>query len=750
MAFLSYKTILNKRIFPNGLEAGIYNFNLIDSHNNWVAGKYKFTTTQLIDNFGYILLDDKSEEEITNIKIKTYTSQNELIEECSIEVFNENENTTEISDFGLVWTCAGVATVNGKFGFVELNANDVQAVPAPLYPNERDILRYNNGKWENETFPKLAFIKEIFLKLPDENDKLNVVKTQYYQGEVFDPTGIEVYGIYTIDGVDQEPILISGWTYSTLAFPIIEQSREEKDFIISYTENNITVETSIKITITKKYVNKPQLINGNNFIYTGEEQTPIINGFIEGAMYINPNSILSATDAGIYTITYILDKNYAWTDETRDDYTITWIINKASQDLKIILEDGKLSTEADLILNNSENISNGITYSNNTENDISYEISISDEQYISADINNNSITIIYSKNAPNGFTPNPVEQHVYFKLIAAESKNYLYTERLLKVICKYTPTLEEASWQYIAYVSHMPIKNDDGTITYENKASEYWSIGELKQLVLNGSISTIMTFNSQVCNAYIFDFNEKGTIFKLAGKLEDDGEFKTLAFVDSNYNIELFDYTNKVGFMMNDSSVGNRNGWKYSYMRTSVLGSNTGDDGIEVKSDTLYKALPKEVIKYLKPLIVYTDNALHTGETREDNIYLESDITATTDYLPLLAASEVYPDIETENGNPLKNSKGFYVMNEHELKYCKKYDYFKSSDDRYAYNFESDKNNYTVQQWLRSPSIENPLQSYCVISNYSDAIGKIGSALSNYSLAISPIFLIAEDDIQEE
>ena len=745
MAFLSYKTILNKRIFPDGLQIGIYKFKILYPINNWVAGIYQFTVTQPINNNGYILLEDSTEEEITNLKIKSYTSENELIEECEILNYNDDIEADEILDFGLVWANVGVASVNGKYGFIELDANDIKAVPAPLYPNERDILRYNNGKWENETFPKLAFIKEIFLKLPDENDRLNVVKTQYYQGEVFDPTGIEVYGIYTIDGVDQEPVLISGWTYSTLAFPIIEQSREEKDVIISYTENNITVETTFKVTVTKKYVNKPTLINGNNFIYNGEEQFPEINGFIPDAMQITENSITSATNAGIYSITYKLDASYAWTDETRDDYTIIWIINKASQNLKILNSDNVEITE--LELNNNESVSHNISYINNTDNKITYEIATSDSQYINAELNQNNIKIVYTGKAPNGFTPNPQEQYSYFRLIAAESENYLYTEKTLKVICKYTPSLEDASWEYIAYVSHLPVKNSDGTITYVNKANEYWSIGELKSSVLNGTIGQSLTFNNEIYKAYIFDFNEKGTIFRLAGILDEDNYMIPIGFTDNNYDIEVF-FNQTSGLVMNPNGRDNSLGWKNSYMRLNILGSNTGDDGLEIMPNTLYAAMSKDVKKYIKPMSIYTDNTIHESDNRNENIYTANDITETLDYLPLLAASEVYADITTESGNPLKNDTGYYIMNEYELNYCKQYDYFKSNEKIiYDYN----KNNLVVQQWLRSPSTQNPSNSsYCTISNKANTLGKIGSAFSDYSLAISPIFLIAYDDVDEE
>ena len=127
---------------------------------------------------------------LTDLTISIYDSTDILLENCTINLYDESITAEEITDFGLVWATAGVATINGKYGFVELDAKDVNAVSAPVYSNKRDILRFNGESWVNEKFPDLAFIEEIYVKLPDESDTLNKVKTEYYQGEVFDPTGI--------------------------------------------------------------------------------------------------------------------------------------------------------------------------------------------------------------------------------------------------------------------------------------------------------------------------------------------------------------------------------------------------------------------------------------------------------------------------------------------------------------------------------------------------------------------------------
>ena len=747
MAFLSYRTILSKRIFPEGLVAGTYKFNVIHDSNKWVQGVYYFTTTHNIDNFGYIVLNTDTSKLITDLTISIYDSADTLLEDCTINLYDESIAAEEITDFGLVWATAGVATINGKYGFVELDAKDVNAVSAPVYSNKRDILRFNGESWVNEKFPDLAFIEEIYVKLPDESDTLNKVKTEYYQGEVFDPKGIQVYGIYSIDGVRQPPKLITGWTYPTLAFPAITSSREQVDVIISYTENNITVQTRFPVTVTKRYINKPIIVGPNNFIYNKEVQKPTISGYIPEVMEIIPGSTLSTATAGTYSITYHLKDDYAWSDETIDDYTLTWVINKASQNLIIYDELNNIIDKLNLESHQTQQIQ----YTNDTDNEIIYSVSTADSQYIETTLNtiNKTVDLQYNGKAPDGLNPNPMFQNVVFKLIATESENYLYTEKVLSITCVYRPTLNEASWDYVAYVSHYPERDAQGNITYKNKANEYWELGAIKQVVLNGVVGNSLVFEGQICGAYIFDFNDKGTIFRLAGALKKDSQGNNqlipLGFTDNNYDIEVF-YNNTSGLAMNPNGRINSLGWKNSYMRLNILGSNTGDDGLEIQQNTIYAALYNDVKKYIKPMTVYTDNTLHESDNREENIYSESDITATQDYLPLLAASEVYADITTDSENPLKNDVGYYLMNEFELKYCKQYDYFKTND-KFIYDFNTQ--SVVVQQWLRSQSTQDPANaSYCTISNKPNALGKIGSAFSDYSLAISPIFLIAADDIE--
>lgn len=84
---------------------------------------------------------------------------------------------------------------------------------------------------------------------------------------------------------------------------------------------------------------------------------------------------------------------------------------------------------------------------------------------------------------------------------------------------------------------------------------------------------------------------------------------------------------------MNQSNT-NAGGWKDSYMRKTVLG-NSGTP-TSPPANSLLAALPSDLRAVMKPITKYTDNV------GNDTGNVESNVTATTDYLVLYAEFEVF------------------------------------------------------------------------------------------------------------
>ena len=132
---------------------------------------------------------------------------------------------------------------------------------------------------------------------------------------------------------------------------------------------------------------------------------------------------------------------------------------------------------------------------------------------------------------------------------------------------------------------------------------------------------------------------------------------------------------------MNKSNT-NSGGWNGSHMRKSVLG-NSGTPTNPV-GGSLMAALPSDLRAVMKSTTKYTDN---TGGGSNNASY----VTATTDYLFLLAEFEVFGTR--------------YGANSAEQNYQLQYDYYKAGNSRVAYNHSAVST--AVWWWLRSPYYGN-------------------------------------------
>ena len=237
-----------------------------------------------------------------------------------------------------------------------------------------------------------------------------------------------------------------------------------------------------------------------------------------------------------------------------------------------------------------------------------------------------------------------------------------YQDYTLKVVFV-SEILDENGWDKIKEVS------DAG------EGENYWAVGDTITVVLNGPVQGY-TFNNLSVKAFILGFNHNAAkegnnrIHFQIGKIGN----AAVALCDSKYNSNGTD----AGFRMNTSNT-NSGGWNGSYMRKTVL----GNDGTPTspKTNSLMAAFPADLRAALKPTTKYTDNQ-GGGQNNA------SAVTATTDYIFLLAEFEVYG---TRN-----------YANSAEQTYQKQYDYYKAGNSRVAYNHSN--TGSAVWWWLRSPN----------------------------------------------
>ena len=247
------------------------------------------------------------------------------------------------------------------------------------------------------------------------------------------------------------------------------------------------------------------------------------------------------------------------------------------------------------------------------------------------------------------------------------------------------PVLNNNSWETISKISQMGL------------AAQYWAVGDTKTIIIDGKVGAT-TFSNLSIDAYIIGFNHNSAKeganrihFKL-GKISG----VQVGLVDSSYKNQV---STSGKFTMNTSNT-NSGGWNGSHMRKTVLGSDSTPTS--PKANTLLAALPSDLRAVMKSVTKYSDN---TGGGNNTASY----VTATTDYLFLLAEFEVF-------------GKRVYA-NSAERNYQAQYDYYKAGNSKIHYKHNATGTEAGVL--CRSVRSDTP-STFCLVvmdgsANYSRA-----------------------------
>lgn len=253
--------------------------------------------------------------------------------------------------------------------------------------------------------------------------------------------------------------------------------------------------------------------------------------------------------------------------------------------------------------------------------------------------------------------------------------------------------------------------------------ANYWAVGDTYPVPLNGTVGTVQYDNLTVW-AYILGFNHNPD--REGEHLIHFGGFKTaqtdgvdICLVDSHYNDTST--SGEKWFNMNHSSNTNSGGWRGCDMRYDILGSTDTNNGepttacaTDPVSGTLMEAFPADLRAVLRPATKYTDN---TGGGSNNSSY----VTATQDYMPLLA------EFEVQGARSYANSA--------EQNYQTQYAYYANGNSKIKYRQTS--TGSAAYWWCRSPRAGYS-SSFCYVYTYGSA--SYGGA--DYSLGVSPAFFI--------
>ena len=256
--------------------------------------------------------------------------------------------------------------------------------------------------------------------------------------------------------------------------------------------------------------------------------------------------------------------------------------------------------------------------------------------------------------------------------------------------------LNDTEWDVIKSVS------DAG------QGANYWSIGDRKEVTLNGTVGHL-TLSNYTTYAFIIGFNHNQELegtnrihFQLGKTALSDGT--DVCLCDSKY-ISTVSVT---GFFSMNASTTKSGGWQSSQMRTNICGTS-----LSSYSGTIIAVIPAALRAVLKSVTKYTDN---TG-----NSSAASAVTATTDYFFLLSEFEVFGSISYGNTNE-KNKQAQYA-------------YYSAGNSKIKYKHNG--TSTAASWWLRSPYTLNSRYFMEVVAN-----GTVGSYDAYYSLGFAPGFCV--------
>lgn len=471
--------------------------------------------------------------------------------------------------------------------------------------------------------------------------------------------------------------LTNGTTYYVSFFP------ETTDGGINSSETQRDTGVANRITIA----NIPA--QSGTLTYTGGAQSPNWNNYNTAHMTIGGTT--SGTNAGSYNATFTPKADYRWSDGTTTAKTVSWSIAKATGTLTV--------TPSSIELNTSK-LSATFTIGGNhdgTVNVVSNNTSIA-----TVSRSGNTVTVTHV-NQTTGSTTVTVSCTAGANYTAPANKNVTVNAKFVSSV------LNENEWSVIKSVA------DAGN------GSNYWAVGDRKAVAVNGTVGTQAVNGTYY--VYIIGFNHNSS---REGNGITFGTFKTalsggtdICLVDGQYK----DYsTNGTKyFNMNHSSNTNSGGWKGCDLRYDVLGStntNNGDATATTATSpvagTLMAALPSDLRAVMKPMTIYTNN---TGGGNNTASY----VTASVDYLPLLAEFEIFGTRTYANSA--------------EQNYQQQYAYYSAGNSKVKYRHSA--TGSTALWWERSPAYDYSNAFCCVNTN-----GNADSSTARYSYGLASAFRV--------
>ena len=498
-----------------------------------------------------------------------------------------------------------------------------------------------------------------------------VVKSGSYPTSKDDSGAVYTLKVTTRNQYSSTPLTITGLTNGTKYY--IAFFPETTDGGINTSTTQRTTGTANRITIA----NVPS--QSGTLTYNKSSQSPSWSNY--NTTYMTLGGTTSGTNAGSYTASFTPKTDYRWSDGTTTAKSVTWSIGKAT---------GTLTVSKTSITLNLSTLTDTFTIGGNYDG----TLSVTSNKTSVATVSRSGTTATVSHvNQTNGEATITVSCTAGTNYTAPTSKTVTVKAEFILA------TLNDNSWAAIHSVS--------GT------GASYWAVGDRKAVAVSGTVGTQSV--SGTYYVYIIGFNHNGATGI------DFGTFKTalsggadICLIDAGYGNN---YTNGTKyFNMNHSSNTNSGGWKGCDLRYDVLGSTNTNDGDATATtatnpvaNTLMAALPSDLRAVMKPMSIYTDNTGGGSNTA-------SNVTASVDYLPLLAEYEIFGTRSYANSS--------------EQNHQAQYAYYSAGNSKVKYRHSATSS--TAWWWGRSPRYDYS-SYFCIVNTTGNAY--YYAARSSYGVA---------------
>ncbi|MBQ0099219.1 MAG: hypothetical protein KBS91_01565, partial [Firmicutes bacterium] len=225
-------------------------------------------------------------------------------------VINKATLTNETEDISLIYNGVNHANITEIESVIDIESDEEPTSKEYSFNGTNYVTAIPSGVVATDVGEYTVYYKYSYENYEDVMDSFTLTITPkditgatvvYDESKVYNG-GTQTFAVTSVT--------IDGLTATYAVTNNTEKDYNENGYTLTITANgNFTGTITKAFVITKLAVSEPTV--SGTYKYNGEAQTVIVNG-VES--YMTTTDTLTQTNAGVYTITYVLDNNHKWAE----------------------------------------------------------------------------------------------------------------------------------------------------------------------------------------------------------------------------------------------------------------------------------------------------------------------------------------------------------------------------------------------------------------------------------------------------